>query len=105
MQSEKGGEKIKINVPEYAVQLIPNFMENREKDIKKINESLDKGDFETIERLGHSMKGSGSIYGFDGITELGKAIEMSAKEKNLEGIKNNISELKDYLGRVEIVNE
>ena len=51
------------------------------------------------------MKGSGSIYGFDGITELGKAIEMSAKEKNPEGIKNNISELKNYLGRVEIVNE
>lgn len=105
MQGEKGGEKIIVKVPEYAVQLIPNFLENREKDISKIGESLEKGDFETIERLGHSMKGSGSIYGFDGITELGKAIEMSAKEKNLEGIKNNISELKDYLGRVEIVNE
>ena len=105
MESEKGGGKIKIKVPEYAVQLIPNFLENREKDIKKINESLEKGDFETIERLGHSMKGSGSIYGFDGITELGKIIEMSAKEKNVEEIKNNIAELKDYLGRVEIVNE
>jgi HPt (histidine-containing phosphotransfer) domain-containing protein len=105
MQGEKGGEKIIVKVPEYALQLVPNFLENREKDINKIGESLEKGDFETIERLGHSMKGSGSIYGFDGITELGKAIEMSAKEKNPEGIKNNISELKNYLGRVEIVNE
>ena len=105
MQGEKSGEKIKIKVPEYAIQLIPNFLENKEKDINKINESLENGDFETIERLGHSMKGSGSIYGFDGITELGKTIEISAKEKNAEEIKNNVSELKDYLGRVEIVNE
>jgi len=105
MQGEKSGEKIKIKVPKYAIQLIPNFLENKEKDINKINESLEKGDFETIERLGHSMKGSGSIYGFDGITELGKTIEISAKEKNAEEIKNNITELKDYLGRVEIVNE
>ncbi len=105
MQGEKSGGKIKIRVPEYAIQLIPNFLENREKDIKQINESLENGDFETIERLGHSMKGSGSIYGFDGVTELGKTIEMSAKEKNAEEIKNNITELKDYLGRVEIVNE
>jgi HPt (histidine-containing phosphotransfer) domain-containing protein len=105
MEVGKSGEKIIVKVPEYAVQLIPNFLENREKDINTIDESLEKGDFETIERLGHSMKGSGSIYGFDGITELGKLIEMSAKEKNSEGIKSNISELKDYLGRVEIVNE
>ncbi len=105
MQGEKSDEKIKIKVPEYAIQLIPNFLENKEKDINKINESLEKGDFETIERLGHSMKGSGSIYGFDGITELGKTIEISAKEKNAEEIKNNVSELKNYLGRVEIVNE
>ena len=105
MEGGKGGEKIIVKVPDYAIQLVPNFLENREKDINTIDESLEKGDFETIERLGHSMKGSGSIYGFDGITELGKAIEISAKEKNLEGIKSNISELKDYLGRVEIVNE
>jgi HPt (histidine-containing phosphotransfer) domain-containing protein len=59
MEGGKSGEKIIVKVPEYAVQLIPNFLENREKDINTIDESLEKGDFETIERLGHSMKGSG----------------------------------------------
>lgn len=105
MQDYKDSEKIKVKVPGYAAKLIPNFLENRDKDIKEISECLGKEDFETIERLGHSMKGSGSIYGFDGITELGKRIETSAKNKNLKEIKSNLSELKDYLSRVEIVNE
>ncbi len=105
MQERTGDDKIKVNVPSYAVQLIPNFLKNREKDIKKLEASLKRKDFETIERLGHSMKGSGSIYGFDGVSELGKKIESSAKNGNSEEIKNSLSELKDYLNRVEIVDE
>jgi two-component system sensor histidine kinase/response regulator len=104
MGEKTGGEKIKVNVPSYAVPLVPNFLKNREKDIKEVENSLKKEDFETIQRLGHSMKGSGSIYGFDGITELGKTIEASAKSKNTAEIKNSLAELKDYLSRVEIVN-
>ncbi len=105
MGEKTDGEKIKVTVPGYAVQLVPNFLKNREKDIKEVENSLKKEDFETIQRLGHSMKGSGSIYGFDGITELGKMIETSAKNKDITQIKNNLAELKDYLNRIEIINE
>ncbi|MEJ2568047.1 MAG: Hpt domain-containing protein [candidate division WOR-3 bacterium] len=105
MGEKTDGEKIKVTVPSYAVQLVPNFLKNREKDIKEVEKSLKKEDFETIQRLGHSMKGSGSIYGFDGITELGKTIESSAKSKNTAEIKNSLAELRNYLNRIEIVNE
>ena len=104
MQERTEEDKIKVTVPGYAVQLIPNFLKNREKDIKDVEDSLKRKDFETIERLGHSMKGSGSIYGFDGISELGKKIEASAKKGNSEEIKTSLLELKDYLKRIEIVN-
>ncbi|MBN1694243.1 Hpt domain-containing protein [candidate division WOR-3 bacterium] len=105
MQERTGDEKIKVNVPSYAIQLIPKFLKSREKDIKEVEDSLKRKDFETIERLGHSMKGAGSMYGFDGISELGKLIELSAKDKNTVDIMNSLSELKDYLSRIEIVNE
>jgi HPt (histidine-containing phosphotransfer) domain-containing protein len=104
MQERTVDDKIKVNVPSYAVQLIPNFLKNREKDIKEVEDSLKRKDFETIERVGHSMKGSGSIYGFDGISEIGKSIESSAKNKNSEEIQDNLSKLKNYLNRIEIVN-
>jgi len=104
MQESMSEDKIKVNVPSYAVQLVPNFLKNREKDIKEVENSLKRKDFETIERVGHSMKGSGSIYGFDGISEIGKSIESSAKNKNSEEIQDNLSKLKNYLNRIEIVN-
>ena len=104
MQERTVDDKIKVNVPSYAVQLIPNFLKNREKDIKAVENSLKTKDFETIERVGHSMKGSGSIYGFDGISEIGKHIESSAKNKNSEEIQDSLSKLKNYLNRIEIVN-
>jgi hypothetical protein len=50
------------------------------------------------------MKGSGSIYGFDGISEIGKRIESSAKNKNPAEIQDSLSELKIYLTRIEIVS-
>ncbi len=105
MQERTGDEKIKVNVPSYAIQLIPKFLKSRENDIKEVEDSLKRKDFDTIERLGHSMKGAGSMYGFDGISELGKMIELSAKDKNTVEIKNSLAELRDYLGRIEIVNE
>jgi HPt (histidine-containing phosphotransfer) domain-containing protein len=105
MAEEKWDDKIKVYVPEYALKLIPNFIKSREKDIKDIEDSLKKKDFGVIERIGHSMKGSGAMYGFTYLSEVGKLLEESAKNKNLAEIKNKLSELKNYLSRVEIVHE
>ena len=87
--------------PEIA-DLIPGFLKNREKDIEQMESYLEAKNFEEIERLGHSMKGSGAGYGFDGVSETGKAIEVAGKEKNIEGIKKGIEDLRSYLRRVEI---
>ncbi len=98
-------EKIIVKVDPEIADLIPGFLQNREKDIRDMESCLGTQNFEHIERLGHSMKGSGTSYGFDGISEIGKFIEIAAKEKNIEKIKKGIQDLKDYLGRVEIAEE
>lgn len=98
-------EKIVIRVEPEIADLIPGFLHHRQKDIENMESCLEEGNFEEIERLGHSMKGSGAGYGFDGISEIGKSIEMAGKGKDIEGIKKGIEDLKDYLDRVEIVNE
>jgi HPt (histidine-containing phosphotransfer) domain-containing protein len=98
-------EKIVVIVDPEIADLIPGFLNNRKEDIKNLELYLEEGDFEQIERLGHSMKGSGAGYGFNGISEIGKAIEIAGKKKDVEGIKGGIANLKDYLDRVEIVNE
>lgn len=83
--------------------LIPGFLENRRKDILEIKNLLTAGDYETIQRLGHSMKGSGGGYGFDKITDIGMHIEQAAKAKNTPEIWTQLETLSGYLDRVEVV--
>ena len=98
-------EKLIVHIDEDLEELIPGFMENRIADVKTMNNALTNGDYETIQSLGHSMKGSGGGYGFDGITDIGKSLEMVAAEKNHEEIRKWIAELATYLDCVEIIYE
>ena len=96
-------EKICIKTdPEFA-PLIPGYLLNRLNDAAKIDAAALSGDFETARRLGHCMKGSGSGYGFDGITEIGRDIELAAKAQDNAAIKAQTARLKDYLARLEII--
>ncbi len=85
--------------------LIPGFLENRLTDIESITSALESSDMETIRIIGHSMKGSGGGYGFDAITDLGGRIEQFAMASDSVSIESAISELKDYLGRLDITYE
>lgn len=100
---EMKDHKILVRIESDLKDLIPGYISNRYNDIKNIRAALEKGDYETIRILGHSMKGSGGGYGFDTITEIGRAIEQAAKEKDDESIKHKTEELGDYLKSVEII--
>ena len=85
--------------------LIPGFFQNRQKDIQRLSEALEKGDFETIRIIGHSMKGAGGGYGFDRVTDLGAIIEQAAPAQDRERISEAVAELADYMSRIEVVYE
>ena len=98
-------EKIIVHVDKEIADLIPGFLENRRKDIKTMGEAVTQGDFETIQSLGHSMKGAGGSYGFDAITDIGTTLEQAAIAKNYAEIKKLVQDLSAYLDRVEAVYE
>lgn len=85
--------------------LIPQFLENREADIKNLEKLLEESEYDQIRIIGHSMKGSGGGYGFDYLTEIGSRIEKEAELKNESEIKKLIAELKNYLNNIEIIYE
>jgi len=95
----------KVRIDKDLEDLIPGYLENRQKDIKSILSSLEKEDYESIRILGHSMKGSGGGYGFDSITGIGKSIEEAAKNKNISEIKKQVEELSYYIAGIEIAYE
>jgi hypothetical protein len=97
-------EPIRIRVDPDLACLIPGFLENRRQDVKSLLDALHRGDFETARILGHSMKGSGGGYGFNGITDIGGEIEAAAKHGDAMAIRTCVNALSLYLARVEIVN-
>jgi len=68
-------------------------------------DALDRGDFETVESLGHGMKGAGGSYGFPGITDIGAALEQAAESADTEASRKWVGELSKYLDRVEILSD
>jgi HPt (histidine-containing phosphotransfer) domain-containing protein len=93
---------ISVEIDESLKDLIPGFLENRKKDIEKIRLALEQADFSTIQTLGHRMKGDGGGYGFDGIGEIGTALELAAARRDRESIQRQLAKLVDYLDRISI---
>jgi PAS domain S-box-containing protein len=88
--------------PKFA-DLIPGFLLNRRHDVIAMLGALDRGDFETVESLGHGMKGAGGSWGFQRITDVGAALEQAAKSIDADASRKWVSELSRYLDHVEIV--
>jgi len=83
--------------------LVPGFLENRQRDVETIRALLQEGNLTEIQRLGHSMKGAGGGYGFDEITEIGKQLEEAAKAGETETVNRLTEQLKSYLSSVKVV--
>ena len=97
--------KIVVTVDEDLEELIPGFLENRNKDVQLLRDSLAGDDVNKLQSIGHSLKGVGGGYGFDGLSEIGAKIEIAAKEFNTNLIEGLVNEMEDYLHRVDVVYE
>ncbi len=97
--------KIVVRVDPELESLVPNFLINRRKDIQAIEGALGSGDYDTIHRLGHSMKGAGRGYGFEKISEIGAQMEASSKAKDAAAIKLQVKDLLFYLDHVELSHD
>lgn len=85
--------------------LIPGFIEKRQQDIEAIMAAAAVGDYETIQSIGHNLKGIGGGYGFDRITKLGGAIEQAGKLKEVNKVRELAQVMQTYIENVEISYE
>ena len=73
------------------------YINHTSKELYKINNQLDLDSLEAIRIFGHNIKGSGGMYGFNEITNIGLQIEIAAKASDLDSIKSSLSELGTFL--------
>jgi len=67
------------------------------KEMNSIKDNIDSATFDSLRTFGHNIKGSGGMYGFNEITEIGAIIESAAKDENRGQIKSNLDTLETFL--------
>ena len=97
-------DTIKVRPNPRIADLIPAFLQNRRLEVTTLLDALDRGDFATVESLGHGMKGAGGSWGFDAITEIGAALERAAIVRDVEHSRQCVGELSRYLDRIEVIS-
>jgi HPt (histidine-containing phosphotransfer) domain-containing protein len=83
-------------------KLIPTYLLNCRMNIIVMRAALDRGDFETVRSLGHQMRGTGAMYGFQFISDTGGAIEQAAKNSDIDASRDGVGKLSNYLDEIDI---
>ncbi len=96
------GKKDTVVVDADFADIMPQYLEIRHKELREIQEALEKGDAEQVGFLGHRLSGSGGSYGLDELTRLGKLLEEAAKAGDMDEAANLIESLAGYLSNLEI---
>lgn len=97
-----GEQATVVYVDEELADLIPEFLENRRRDVEQITRLVQEGKYEELTRLGHTMKGTGGGYGFTEISAIGKGIEEAGARGDREAMTRLCDRLAAYLAAVTV---
>jgi HPt (histidine-containing phosphotransfer) domain-containing protein len=89
--------------PKFADR-IPAYLQNCRQNAIVMRDALDRVDFETVTSLGHQMRGSGAMFGFQAITDIGAALQQAAENSDTDALRKWVDELSSYLDGVESIS-
>ncbi len=88
--------------PKFANR-IPAYLQNCRQNAILMLDALDRGDFGTVTGLGHQMSGSGGMFGFPAITDIGVALEQAGESADTDASRMWVRKLSSYLDGIEVV--
>ena len=103
-ESSRKGALLVRTKPKFADR-IPVFLQNCGQNVVTMLDALDRSDFETVEFLGHGMRGAGGMFGFQAITDIGAALEQAAENADIEASRKWVGELSRYLDGVAVISD
>jgi len=101
-EADEDTERITVQISADMAKMAPDFLAKRSKDVVKIRQALAENKLDSVRVLGKSMKGTGAVYGFDAIAEIGKELEEAAANQSQADVEEWLNYLDNYLQRVEI---
>ncbi len=82
--------------------LIPGYLANVRRYCAEAAGHVQAGDFPSLARVGHNLKGSGGGYGLDALTGFGHDLETAARAQLAENVNTTIRAILDFLDRLQI---
>jgi HPt (histidine-containing phosphotransfer) domain-containing protein len=102
MQPASKNPKLVIQADPDLADIIPGYLEARLGDLSKLEAALARSDSEAIAIMGHKMRGTGTSYGFQGISEIGFRLEKAALAGDVTGMTTSIQEMKAYMEALDV---
>ena len=100
--AQKTVESTIVQVEEGMEDVVPGYLAKRRAEVPFYTAALARDDYDSIKKMAHKMKGTGSGYGFPMLTELGGAMEKASIEKNGSQLREYINQFAAYLETIEL---
>jgi CheY-like chemotaxis protein len=78
-------------------ELMPGYLKGRRGDLARLSAAIEERDFAVVVHVGHNMKGTGSSYGHQAISEIGLLLEQAGGARNDDAVRRQIEALSEYL--------
>jgi PAS domain S-box-containing protein len=95
--------RIRVVVPEGFEELTPDYLLRKKDEIGALRVSLEGGDYDSIRRAAHDIKGAGASYGFVPLTDAGRKLEQAAAAHDLAQMARVLNNMEAYLQSVELI--
>ncbi|MEN2791520.1 ATP-binding protein [Sphingomonas oligophenolica] len=98
--AEDAAETRAVRSARRLAEQAPAYLQNCRDNVIAMHAALDRGDFEAVTILGHNMRGSGSGFGFEAITDFGAGLEQASENRDPAATRRLVGELSCYLEQV-----
>ena len=87
-----------------AVEMFEEFKKYLYKVIDELKNNVKEEKYNELKRIGHSIKGTGTMYGYPEISNFGREIEIFAEDKKREKIISTITKLNEFSNKNVFIN-
>ena len=91
-----------VQISKEMEELIPEFFDEVTVEVEKMHSALEERDFKTLKRLAHGYKGASASYEMIYLSKLFKGVESAADIADIDAVGAELSNVKDYIEKVEI---
>lgn len=89
---------------EITNEMKERYLNRRQEELIELNNAIMEKNYEPAVRIGHILKGNGSTFGFNELSELGKDIEEAAENEDEVILKLLVNSLQVFLQKAQNIN-